>query len=109
MSICRNCISEKVCKYNDGVNLYCKDEYKCPHFRNKTKIVDLPFKVGEKVWVNDNWDIGENRTHPRQIEEIFFDCYGNWIRLKYECRIRNFNEIGKTRFCSKEEAEKTLK
>ena len=35
MSKCKECISEKVCRYNDGINLYCKDDYECPHFKNK--------------------------------------------------------------------------
>jgi hypothetical protein len=29
---CKDCLKILVCKYNDGHNLYCKDEYKCPHF-----------------------------------------------------------------------------
>ena len=32
MSICKNCLKILVCKYNDGHNLFCKEEYECPHF-----------------------------------------------------------------------------
>ena len=32
MSVCKNCLKILVCKYNDGHNLYCKENYKCPHY-----------------------------------------------------------------------------
>ena len=32
MADCKECLSEKVCRYNDGHNLYCKLDYTCPHF-----------------------------------------------------------------------------
>lgn len=32
MSACKNCLKILVCKYNDGHNLFCKEDYKCPHF-----------------------------------------------------------------------------
>lgn len=32
MSDCKKCVSQIVCKYNDGHNLYCKEDYECPHF-----------------------------------------------------------------------------
>ena len=34
---CSDCFSEDVCKYNDGVNLYCKGF--CPHFTPKSDYV----------------------------------------------------------------------
>lgn len=33
MSKCKECLSEQVCRYNDGINLYCKDDYECPHYK----------------------------------------------------------------------------
>lgn len=38
MSACKNCLKILVCKYNDGHNLYCKEDYKCPHFLDKSII-----------------------------------------------------------------------
>jgi hypothetical protein len=35
MATCKECLSEKVCRYNDGHNLYCKEGYVCPHFISK--------------------------------------------------------------------------
>lgn len=41
MSKCKKCLSEQVCRYNDGINLYCKDDYDCPHFAHKDDYVEL--------------------------------------------------------------------
>ena len=43
MSNCKQCLCEKVCRYNDGHNLYCKEDYKCPHFASDEK--QIPKKV----------------------------------------------------------------
>ena len=49
MAECKKCVSEKVCRYNDGHNLYCKEDYDCPNFKNKADVVEV--RRGE--W-NDN-------------------------------------------------------
>ena len=41
MEHCKACIHEHVCKYNDGVNEWCKG--KCPHFKNHIYYLELPF------------------------------------------------------------------
>lgn len=28
------CLHKQVCRYNDGVNEWCKSTYKCPHFND---------------------------------------------------------------------------
>lgn len=43
MSKCKECVSEKVCRYNDGINLYCKEDYECPHFKNKADFVEVVY------------------------------------------------------------------
>ena len=37
MNTCKDCTSEIVCKYNDGVNEWSKGN--CPHFTNMTKLL----------------------------------------------------------------------
>lgn len=37
---CKDCLSEKVCKYNDGVNEWCKGH--CPRFQSKILTCILP-------------------------------------------------------------------
>lgn len=41
MTNCKECIREIVCKYNDGVNEYCKGN--CPHFKDRTQFLELPY------------------------------------------------------------------
>ena len=41
MSKCKDCLSEQVCRYNDGINLYCKEDCECPHFKNKADFVEV--------------------------------------------------------------------
>lgn len=48
---CKDCIKETVCRYNDGVNLWCRGD--CPEFINKGNILNVPCKVGDKVYVAD--------------------------------------------------------
>lgn len=42
MSKCIDCLSEKVCKYNGVINLYCKNDYVCPYFKDSSEWVHLP-------------------------------------------------------------------
>lgn len=51
MSNCNECVCEQVCKYNDGVNLWCKKD--CPRFVNKNY---FPCKIGQRVFVIDTLD-----------------------------------------------------
>lgn len=51
MSKCTNCLSEKVCRYNDEHKLYylyCKNDYVCPYFTDRSEWVHLPCKLGEQ-------------------------------------------------------------
>lgn len=34
LSKCMLCLHKQVCRYNDGVNEWCKSTYKCPHFND---------------------------------------------------------------------------
>lgn len=119
MASCKECIREIVCKYNDGVNEYCKGN--CPHFKDHTRFVELPCKFGDIVYemvLNrdksfSHWNIHEVvgvhlgdfpdlRGHKRQEYLVTF------------CKIMNFlgriplNKLGETVFLSREEAEKAL-
>jgi len=71
MSKCRNCLSEEICRYNDGHNLYCKDDYVCPHFKNRSEWVHLPCKVGDTVFKLWYEPCHNGETHPDS-----YDCEG---------------------------------
>ena len=41
MATCKDCLCETLCRFNDGFNLYCKEDYECPHFKNKADYVPV--------------------------------------------------------------------
>ena len=56
MSKCKQCVSEQVCRFNDGHNLYCKENYECPHYKSNTDIKQAEWKLDVHSFYNDNWD-----------------------------------------------------
>ena len=105
MSKCSNCLSEKVCRYNDGHNLYCKDTYDCPHFKDHSEWVHLPCKAGDTVWYITG--IGHNLIKPAVVKEIIID--GKGIKYLYVCgNGYNFEKSFNIFYLTREEAEKAL-
>lgn len=102
MSKCINCLSEKVCRYNDGINLYCKNDYVCPHYIDRSKWVHLPCKVGDTVWYITG--IGNNLIKPAIVKEIIID--GKGIKDLYVCGNGcNFENSFDIFYLTREEAE----
>ena len=67
MGDCKKCVSEKVCRYNDGHNLYCKEDYECPHFFEVVRCKDcVNFKsISNPKYCTkhmDDWGDGEIYT-----------------------------------------------
>ena len=52
MANCKACISERVCKYNDGVNEWCKG--KCPHFKHYIYYLEIPFGEMRYLTIEEN-------------------------------------------------------
>lgn len=108
---CKDCIHCDVCSEKDGTtNFYgkefaCNDvEKRCQYFKNKSLIVELPCKVGDKVY-RPSKCLGVvqfiiTSLNIYQSELFFTDDSENIIYLP---------EIGKTVFLTKEEAEAKLK
>jgi hypothetical protein len=84
MANCKECISEKVCKYNDGVNLYCKEDYECPHFKNKADFVEV--KHGE--WI--------------ETQEMFYDgdFHSEYPTTCYKCSECGLINTSKYPYCN---------
>ena len=112
MSKCTNCLSEKVCRYNDGHNLYCKKDYVCPLFTDRSEWVHLPCKVGDKLY-----EITSRKTISEyQVTAIHIELFGIFVDWKItqgfvDRYISDMpaGEIGKTVFLTREEAENALK
>lgn len=111
MSKCSNCLSEKVCRYNDGHNLYCKNDYVCPHFTDRSEWVHLPCKVGDTLYeITSRNTISEYEVTAIRIE--LFNVFIDWkLTQGFVDRYISdmpIGEIGKTVFLTREEAEKAL-
>lgn len=95
---CKDCIHTGVCIYlemeTDRVDKLCR------HFKDKSKFIELPCKVGDRVY---SALYGKVTSHYiRKIEinkDDLFACSALMIP---------FSEFGKTVFLTKEEAEKAL-
>lgn len=84
---CKDCVHYEVCnKLGDEV---LENFDICVGFKDKSKFIELPCKVGDKVFI-----IGRNNH----------ETYINTGRF----RISDIEKFGKTVFLTKEEAEKAL-
>lgn len=77
MSNCKKCLSEEVCRYNDGINLYCKDDYKCTHFKNKADFVEVVrcenCKYGDVSTISKTIDGKENIACYCNLKNVVTD------------------------------------
>ena len=110
MSKCENCVHCAVC----GLVQYYSNG--CHHFKDKSLVVELPCKVGDKVYIlgcktdKDKLEIFEDvvveviirHFDKYQIRRIRVKDFGNSGYI-------NFCYLGKTVFLTKEDAEKKLK
>nr|DAK83707.1 MAG TPA: hypothetical protein [Caudoviricetes sp.] len=131
MSKCTDCLSEKVCRYNDEHNLYylyCKNDYVCPYFTDRSEWVHLPCNVGDILYfvknntdaccpVCDTYDGYDNYCYLKQkcypeLAEIpicdkqfmeIVKCKGDLVTI-----VKNMDKFGKTVFLAHDEAEKAL-
>lgn len=98
MSNCDECVCEQVCKYNDGVNLWCKKD--CPRFINKNYFPELKYKVGDTVFVVNHLSEIEKHT----VAYFVIDKYGLHIGF-----VDSGEYTSNRVFASKDKAEEFLK
>lgn len=111
---CKDCIHYNVCHNNFkniDLNEEMTDEHCCVYFKDKSRFVELPCKVGNLVFepYRDFINVYEITTIRLSKYGLFF----NW-RLYNSGVYSNVNgfserEINKTIFLTKEEAEAKLK
>lgn len=121
---CKDCIHYDVCKSSNGeteiygVGLNCNAEKMCEHFKDKSRFIKLPCKVGESVWILDRENVPQKMVleNPYVVircteEKEWCDkpCFSEGRKYCLQrldvCR----NDIGKTVFRTREEAETKLK
>ncbi len=110
---CKDCIHYDVCHFHitEETNMTVNE---CSHaFKDKSKIIELPCKVGDKVYLVEATGLFDNNIFVVTGFEINSDSDNTYRAVcEFEGRlvplIFNDKNIGKTVFFTKEEAEKAL-
>lgn len=115
MASCKDCINYELCKsltdFTEEFIESCEknfDKYgdakeKCEHFKDRSKIVELPCKVGDVVYAVSKCN---NKIFSKIVVEILLKEDNGYIYTE-PCYFI-FEDFGKTVFLTKEEAEKAL-
>lgn len=115
---CRNCIHERVCSaliesglpYNDE----CPAEIFCLKFKDKSKFIELPCKVGDTVYVIMDIESVHSRILEMKVLSIEIKDQISFFAKTVKKYLYNYGsfileDIGKTVFLTRKEAEKKLK
>ena len=121
---CKDCLHYEVC-HNNFKNIDLSeemtDEHCCVYFKEKSRCIELPCKVGDTVYDVVLCDDDIYRIFEMKITgmSIFGELYVSKIKPpfiwnlyltdKYSYAYRIFSDIGKTLFLTKEESEQKLK
>lgn len=110
---CKDCVHFEACKniyeiHGDGLS---EESYGCDQFSHRSLFVKLPCKVGDFVYLVTNLrTIGKYLVTSIEIRKSLVDI--NWKMIDgvgYPTPFVGAEEIGKTVFLSREEAERALK
>lgn len=112
---CKECYNRDLCDFwqtlSDITKVFVKDA-ECGYFKDKSKIIKLPCKVGDKVYKIHHFNIGNvDEVIEGDILSIYIEkdirikCF--WEMAYY--RSFKIDDIGKTVFLTREDAEKALK
>ena len=99
---CRDCYHDNACKfYNKNLpKEYDPIEWQCDNFKDKSLIVELPCKVGDKVY-----KIVRSICFGNHIQEMTIKDFGIYANTDYEALILRQNDV----FLDKSKAEAKLK
>ena len=117
---CKDCVHYEACL--DWCRGFEEEPAKCEHFKDKSKFIELPCKVGDKAYVIDNGDYQSNYK-PYVREKVVTEISWKYTRAgkdlgfglilkggNYDVSSRyNISSIGKSVFFTPEKAEQALK
>ena len=113
---CKNCIHEKVCRIRTYPSQYGLTGDACDHYKDKSLFVELPCKVGDTAYCIITrakyiqghkvvgFHLGDFPTLRGHKRKEYLVCYSNYTLYHLD-----IEQIGKTIFFTKEEAEQKLK
>lgn len=103
MATCKDCLHYEVCQFHiDEETKLTVNE--CEHFKDLSKIVELPCKVGDVVYAVSKCN---NKIFSKKVVEILLKEDNGYVYTE-PCYFI-FEDFGKIVFLTKEEAEKALK
>lgn len=114
---CKDCIHYGLCETKGNAEIFVRGiENICGYFKDKSKYIELPCKVGDEVYVIKNNRIHTkdvvyyNKIHSRIAEqnEEYWHCVDK-DRISINAITFYPENFGKTVFLTKSEAEKKLK
>ena len=119
---CKDCIHYEVCEpYTSPNESFPEKKGGCPLFKDKARFIELPCAVGDTVYVPWHW-VGTQGIATVEVEEV--KVYDNVNKrcmffIDMQSDDEDFNQaygcwkleqnIGKTVFLTKEDAEQKLK
>lgn len=122
MATCKDCLHYEACKAVLDLAGFFSDDIeemlnaiKCPNFADKSRFVELPCKVGDKVWYLN----AINEICEAVVTCVKFNIYTKpqiWISIKYYSELcgehthtsRIDMALNKTVFLTREEVEAAL-
>ena len=113
---CKECIHENLCVIKACPDAFENTKWEkepCDHFKPKSRFIELPCEVGQVVWVveHSNWQHTEWKVTEAKVSMLQQKADKSWkIRISIRSSVYDvtLDEIGKTVFLAKEEAEKAL-
>ena len=103
MATCSKCIHFELC-FDDNITQFDNGgAEQCTYFKDRSKFVELPCKVGETVYF-----VYSNENGYLIEEAVVTEVSTERIWILDRCYYFNYTDIGKTVFLTKEEAEKVL-
>lgn len=114
---CKNCLHYEACKgtyftfkqmidKDSFDNEHYADVYNCPDFTDRSEWVHLPCKVEQQLWFVENGEVKASTVDRLVYEELSTDDI--FTRIDGYGFSVVFEDVGKTVFLTREEAEKAL-
>ena len=111
MASCKDCLSCKVCYRTQVEGIpECTEVRDCEHFKDSNKFVELPCKVGDKVYYFFS-DSNYKKYEVCKIVGFHIDKYRTAFKIElcgYKCLV-DTEFLGEKIFLTREEDEQALK
>lgn len=107
--MCKDCVHYEVCAEQEAmlgekeIDKIKGVEKHCEYFKPKSRFVELPCEVGQTVYVPYGYG---NKVLEKTAKKIVIEHENKWVDVGVS--FIPFENIGKTVFLSREDAEKAL-